>query len=61
MREFQQKNDLLHQQLACSEIYEEQNKDQLKQALEQQSSVQKQLEQIEEQWMEVSEELEVLQ
>lgn len=44
--------------MADSEIYEDANKDQLKELLQKQAKVTQSLEQIEEQWMELSEELE---
>ena len=58
MHKYQTQNDLLHDQLAGSEIYEEQNKQQLKKTLAQQADTQTELEAIEEQWMELSEKLE---
>lgn len=48
----------LEELLADSEIYEEKNKEQLKELLQKQAKVTQSLDEIEEQWMELSEELE---
>ena len=51
----------LQEQLANNSIYEEQNKAKLKQLLEQQTTIDKKLQELEEQWLAASEELEVLE
>ena len=51
----------LQEQLANNSIYEEQNKAKLKQLLEQQTTIDKKLQELEEQWLAASEELEALE
>jgi ATP-binding cassette subfamily F protein 3 len=50
----------VHQQLADSAIYEEQNKQQLQQLLKQQTDIDRELQLAEEQWLHASEELETI-
>lgn len=56
----QRKRDI-EQELAGEEIYEEKNKDKLKELMQQQMTVSSQLQQAEELWMSISEELEGLE
>jgi ATP-binding cassette subfamily F protein 3 len=51
----------LQEQLADNSIYEEQNKAKLKQLLEQQATIDKKSQELEEQWLAASEELEALE
>lgn len=51
----------LQEQLADNSIYEEQNNAKLKQLLEQQATIDKKLQELEEQWLAASEELEALE
>jgi len=51
----------IEQQLADNALYNDENKQKLKDLLEQQASISKTLAEVEEQWMEASEELEALQ
>jgi len=51
----------LDSQLADNQLYEEQFKEKLKDLLSQQAKVQKQLEQAESDWMEASEQLDILE
>ncbi|MDH5786651.1 MAG: ATP-binding cassette domain-containing protein, partial [Chromatiales bacterium] len=53
-----EKRDAIDAQLADSEIYSDENKEKLKQLLRDKGDLDQSLEQAEEQWMEVSEELE---
>lgn len=53
--------DTVEQKLADSSLYEEANKDQLKELLQQQASLKQQAEQTEEAWMEQQEALENLE
>jgi ATP-binding cassette subfamily F protein 3 len=51
----------LHERLADSDLYDDQNKDRLKEILERQSQLEKALQEIEEQWLQASDELDGLQ
>ena len=58
MDKFSHEKDELEALLAGPEIYEEAKKEQLKELLQQQSKVTHSLDETEEQWMQLSEELE---
>jgi len=51
----------LHEQLADSELYDDENKDKLKEILEKQAKVEQVLQETEEQWLLANEEMETLQ
>ena len=51
----------IHEQLADSSIYDDKNKQQLKELLENQAKIEKQLAELEDQWMEAHEELDELE
>jgi ATP-binding cassette subfamily F protein 3 len=61
IEKFNQEKTAIQEQLADSRIYEEQNKTKLKQLLEEQALVDKQLQQLEELWLAANEELEALE
>jgi len=59
MEELSSSKELLEEQLADNDIYSENNKDRLKKLLEEQGQVDNSLQQVELDWLEVSEELEL--
>ena len=61
MEKAQQKKNELDTKLSDASLYEENNKDQLKQLLAEQASLTQTLSQLEEQWMELSEQLDELE
>ena len=58
MEQFSQEKETLEERLASAELYEESQKEQLKDLLQQQVRLTQSLDHVEEQWMELSEELE---
>ncbi len=58
MEQFTQEKEALEERLASAELYEESQKEQLKDLLQQQVRLTQSLDNVEEQWMELSEELE---
>ena len=59
MQELSSSKESLEEQLADNDIYSEDNKDNLKKLLEEQGQVESRLQQVEMDWLEVSEELEL--
>lgn len=60
MEELTSNKALLEEKLADNAIYNEENKDNLKSLLEEQGKVDNNLQQVEMDWLEVSEELELM-
>ena len=58
IEKLEQKKQEIEQQLANTELYQDEHKDKLKQLLTDQTYIQKELDQAENEWMEASEALE---
>ncbi|MBV1871216.1 MAG: ATP-binding cassette domain-containing protein, partial [Gammaproteobacteria bacterium] len=61
MERLSDKKEQVEAQLSDNTLYEENNKDELKKLLSQQAGIQKELEQVELDWMDISEELDAMQ
>ena len=60
METYNKEKQTLHEQLADSELYDEENKDKLKAILEKQTKVEQVLQEVEEEWLLANEEMEGL-